>query len=255
MKQYRLYSDLAYLWPIISPPDEYAQEATCWRRVLRDKLGPGKHQVLELGVGGGHNLSHLTRDFQATAVDLSPQMLCLSAKLNPDVEHYLGDMRSIRLGKKFDAVLIHDAIAHMFSEGDLRATFVTVRTHLRPGGVILVAPEWVREVFSGPRDFRWVRKTGAVAVTIEEHLHDSDPEDTEVESIFSYTISENGTQRVEQDTHTTGLFPICTWEQLLAEAGFDVEILRLPVNRGGYGGLLFVGVLQAREVDSREAGL
>ena len=182
-------------------------------------------------------------------------MLCLSAKLNPNVEHYLGDMRSIRLGKKFDAVLIHDAISHMLNEGDLRANFVTVRTHLRPGGVILVAPEWVRETFSGPRDFRWIRKSGAVSVTIEEHLHDPDPEDTEVESIFSYTISENGTQRIEQDTHTTGLFPICTWEQLLAESGFDVEILRLPVNRGGYGGLLFVGVLQAREGGSREAGL
>ena len=200
-------------------------------------------------MGGGHNLSHLTRDFQAAAVDLSPQMLCLSAKLNPNVEHYLGDMRSIRLGKTFDAVLIHDAIAHMLNEADLRATFVTARTHLRPGGVVMVAPEWVREGFSSPRDFRWVRKTGAVAVTIEEHLHDPDPEDTEVESIFSYTISENGTQRVEHDTHTTGLFPVCTWEQLLAEAGFEVETLRLPANRGGYGGFLFVGVLPAREGD------
>ena len=255
MRQNRLYSDLAYLWPIISPPDEYAWEAAYWRRVLWDKLGPGKHDVLELGVGGGHNLSHLTRDFQAAAVDLSPQMLCLSAKLNPNVEHYLGDMRSIRLGKTFDAVLIHDAIAHMLNEGDLRATFATARTHLRPGGVILVAPEWVREGFSSPRVFRWIRKTGAVAVTIEEHLHDPDPEDTEVESIFSYTIIENGTQRVEQDTHTTGLFPICTWEQLLAEAGFEVETSRSPVNRGGYGGFLFVGVLPAREVDPREAGL
>lgn len=249
VQQYRLYSDLAYLWPIISPPDEYAREAGYWRRVLWDKLGPGKHCVLELGVGGGHNLSHLTRDFQAAAVDLSPQMLCLSVKLNPKVEHFLGDMRSIRLGKTFDAVLIHDAIAHILNESDLRATFITARIHLRLGGVIIVAPEWVKEGFRSPRVFRWDRDAGNIAVTIEEYLHDPDPSDTQVESIFSYTIKENGTQRVEQDTHTTGLFPIGTWERLLAEAGFDVGTLRLPVNKGGYGGFLFVGVLPAREGD------
>ena len=56
----RLYYELAYLWPIISPPEEYAEEAGHWHDAIRGKLGPGRHQLLELGVGGGHNLSHLT---------------------------------------------------------------------------------------------------------------------------------------------------------------------------------------------------
>ena len=55
LKQTRLYSDLAYLWPIISPPEEYREEAGYWRQALWVKLGFGKHQILELGVGGGHN--------------------------------------------------------------------------------------------------------------------------------------------------------------------------------------------------------
>ena len=131
--QNRLYDDLAYLWPVISPPEDYAAEAVYWRRALREKLGPGRHHVLELGVGGGHNLSHLTPYFQATAVDLSPRMLALSEKLNPGVEHHLGDMRTVRLGRKFDAVLVHDAISYMLNEDDLRATFATARYHLRPG--------------------------------------------------------------------------------------------------------------------------
>jgi cyclopropane fatty-acyl-phospholipid synthase-like methyltransferase len=75
IQQNRLYGDLAYLWPLISPVEEYAAEARCWRNVLRGRLGPGRHRVLELGVGGGHHLWHLTADFEATAVDLSEAMM------------------------------------------------------------------------------------------------------------------------------------------------------------------------------------
>ena len=66
---------------------------------------------------------HLTGDVQATAVDISPQMLANSQALNPDVEHHVGDMRSVRLGRRFQAVLIHDAISYMLTEEDLSATF------------------------------------------------------------------------------------------------------------------------------------
>ena len=250
LKRYRLYTDLAYLWPIISPPEEYAEEAVYWRRALRKRLGSGKHHILELGVGGGHLLSHLTlahltTDFQGTAVDISPQMLELSKKLNPGVDHYLGDMRTFRLGRTFDAVLIHDAISYMLSESDLSATFLAARDHLRPEGVLLVAPEWVRESFANNRTFKWVRKNGDLEVSIQEYLHDPDPDDTQVESIFSYEIREKGQLRREQDIHTTGLFPIATWTRLMKEVGFRVETLKIPANEGGYGEYLFLGVLPA----------
>ena len=34
----RLYSDLAHLWPIISPPEEYMVEAQEWLEVIRPRL-------------------------------------------------------------------------------------------------------------------------------------------------------------------------------------------------------------------------
>jgi SAM-dependent methyltransferase len=102
IKQGRIYSDFPHLMRLISPPEEYEEEAAHWREVLRDKLGQGRHTILELGVGGGHNLSHLTSEFDAVAVDISEVMLEECRKLNHGVELYLGDMRSIRflrLGK------------------------------------------------------------------------------------------------------------------------------------------------------------
>ena len=54
---------------------------------LLENLGPEKRDVLELGVGGGYNLSHMTSDFDVIAVDLSEQMFEHSRKLNPTVTH------------------------------------------------------------------------------------------------------------------------------------------------------------------------
>jgi SAM-dependent methyltransferase len=243
LKQNRLYNDLAYLWPVISPPEEYSLEAWHLREALRAKLGPGRHNLLELGVGGGHVLSHLASEFQATAVDISEQMLALSRQLNPEVEHHLGDMRSVRLGRTFHAVLAHDAITYMLSEDDLRAAFATARAHLEPGGVFIAVPDWFRETFEGTSVHHWIKQKDALEVTLIEYVHDPDPTDTTIESILFFLLQEHGQLQIEQDQHITGLFPLNTWLHLMSEAGFQVEEIRYPAYEGGYGGNLLVGVL------------
>ena len=240
-----LYNELAYLWPAISPPEDYAVEAEDWRRALRKYLGPGRHRLLELGVGGGHNLSHLTAEFDAVAVDVSPNMLELSRRLNPTVEHHMGDMRSFRLpGRAFDAVLVHDAICYMQTEDDLRAAFATARAHLRPGGLLLVAPDLVRDTYRPGMQLSWSTERDGVQITTEETVYDSDPSDTVVESHFTYTITERGARRVERDIHVTGLFPIATWFALMEEAGFRTDRIPLPGDGDGCGEHLFCGVLR-----------
>ena len=244
MQDILLYNELAYLWPAISPPEDYALEAFHWRSALRRSLGPGRHHILELGVGGGHNLSHLTADFDATAVDLSPKMLELSRQLNPTVEHHLGDMRTFRLpGRTFDGVLIHDAICYMLTEDDLRAAFATARAHLRPGGVLVVGPDLVKDTFRPGMKLTWTTKRGNVEVVTHETVHDPDPTDTTVESFFTYDINEDGVRRVERDIHVTGIFPIATWLALMEEAGFRTERIPIPGDGDGCGEHLFCGLL------------
>ena len=226
----RLYGDLAYLWPIVSPPEDYLEEARYWKDAITVGLGPGRQRILELGVGGGHNLSHLTAHFEAEAVDLSPRMLEHSRKLNPDVVHHLGDMRTVRLGTVFDAVLIHDAISYMLTEDDLRAAFATARAHLRPGGLLLVAPDLVKENFHDGMMLHWpIPPTShGIEVTVEERITDPDPTDTVIESVITYTITEGGTQQVETDIHSCGLFSLDTWISLMEEAGFATEVRPCP---------------------------
>jgi SAM-dependent methyltransferase len=249
LKENRLYNDLAYLWPVVgyhfslSLPEGYALEAWRLREALRAKLGPGRHSLLELGVGGGHLLSHLTSEFQATAVDISEQMLALSRKLNPEVEHQLGDMRQVRLGRTFQAVLIHDAICYMLSEDDLRAVFATARAHLEPEGVFIAAPDWFLETFKGTSVHHWINQKDTLEVTFIEYVHDPDPSDTTIEFILFFLLHEHGQLHIEQDQHITGLFPLGTWLHLMSDAGFQVEEIKYPPYEGYYGGNLLVGVL------------
>lgn len=243
MEHHRLYHDLAYLWPILSPPEEYAVEAWRLKEILQDKLGPGRHRLLELGCGGGHVLSHLSQWFDVTAVDLSPEMLALSRKLNPAVPHHQGDMRSVRLGLPFKAVLVHDAINYMLDAGDLTGVFETARAHLESGGVLLLCPDHFRETFQGPLVLHWVKERDGVQVTFIEHGDDLDPSDTRMESVFFYVINDHGVRTIEQDLHTTGLFPKREWLRLLRECGFAPEERNFPPYLGGYGGNVLVGAL------------
>jgi len=243
IKQNRLYNDLVWLWPFLSPPEDYAGEAKHWRETLRGKLGPGKHHILELGVGGGHNLSHLTIDFKATAVDISEGMLAHSKKLNPDVEHIVGDMRTVRLNRKFDAVIIHDAISYMLTEDDLLKTFQTAAAHLDKGGIFITSPDFTAETFTDPMVHYSIRKGGEINLTHIDYTFDRDPDDTEIETVMTYYIREKGDLRIEQDLHITGLFPMETWRRLFEKACFAFEVVDYPVHEDNRQGYLFVGVL------------
>src|SRR6516225_9685846 len=75
--RYRLYSDLAAWWPLISPPEEYTEEAAFAARLLGQAARPVQ-EVLELGSGGGHSASHLRPRFTMTLVDASSGMLAVS---------------------------------------------------------------------------------------------------------------------------------------------------------------------------------
>ena len=142
----RFYGELASWWPLISPTDEYAEEAAFIGSVLAS-AGRPVSEALELGSGGGHNALYLKERFSMTLVDLSADMLEVSRRLNPDCEHHLGDMRTIRLGRAFDAVLIHDAVDYMTNEDDLREALQTAFVHCRPGGVAVFVPDDIAETF------------------------------------------------------------------------------------------------------------
>ena len=125
-------------------PRRPASTPTGCRRRATARSGP----CLELGCGGGNTALHLKRRFRRLLLtDLSPEMLAVSRALNPECEHQVGDMRTLRLGRSFDAVFVHDAVCYMTTEADLRRAMETAWAHCRPGGAVLFQPDYVRENF------------------------------------------------------------------------------------------------------------
>ena len=224
----RLYGDLAWLWPLLSPPEHYEAEAAVligWieRYVQRD--GDARLSVLELGAGGGHTLVYLADRFDCTAVDLSEPMLENCKRLVPRAETVVGDMRTVRLGRQFDAVFIHDAIDYMLSEDNVRKTLATAAAHLRPGGLCVVAPTYTRENFIDGDVADDGTTTDSEELTYFTFVHDPDPADDMFEMILLYLIRDKQSRQVEvvEDRHTCGLFADSQWLQWMADAGFDVE--------------------------------
>ena len=148
---HRFYDDLARWWPLISPVEDYADEAAEYLHVVAD-AAPHATTLLELGSGGGHNAFYMKARYQLTLTDLSEPMLALSRRLNPGCEHLVGDMRSLALGRTFDVVFVHDAIDYMATERDLADAVATAVRHCSPGGVVLLVPDHLKETYAPSTD-------------------------------------------------------------------------------------------------------
>ncbi|MEM7576196.1 MAG: class I SAM-dependent methyltransferase [Planctomycetota bacterium] len=266
MESPRLYEDLAWLWPVLSPPAHYVSEAATLEAVLDERLGPGPKRVLELGAGGGHTLVHLLAigaerslayggwggEHTGVAVDLSEAMLSRCRTLIPGIDARVGDMRDVRLNETFDAVLIHDAVDYLVSEDDVRQTFTTVREHLHPGGLALIAPTYVAETFEAGDCAEDVPEPDAFAgAVLAEHgvecvSYASRLGDVLDDGTFAMTLTYRITHadgRVEtvEDRHGCGLFSEKAWLTWMQEAGLPAE--RVDQGAAGDGGAwtLFVG--------------
>jgi SAM-dependent methyltransferase len=216
----RLYDEFAGWYHLLTAPEEYDEEAAFYERVFTEALGALPRTLLELGSGGGCMASHYNQHVQATLTDLSPRMLALSRSLNPGCEHIEGDMRTLRLAREFDAVLVHDAVMYLLTEDDLRRAIATAHIHLRPGGVAVFAPDHLRETFQPHTDHGGHDGAGR-ALRYLEWTTDPDPADTTYQVDYAYLLHEDGRPtRVEYDRHIEGLFSRDTWLMLLREAGF-----------------------------------
>jgi SAM-dependent methyltransferase len=225
-----------------------ADVGRCGRRVralLRFRLradstacgGPDEH-LLDLGCGGGKNAFNLKREFDVTGLDLSPAMIAQARSLNPECTFVRGDMRTFRLDRSFDAVLVDDAISHMCRRDDLVAAFRAAAAHLKPGGVLIATPDVTAETFQQNRTVVTPATRAAtpdgLEVVFVENSYDPDPMDEQFDATILYLIRDHGRLRIETDHWTMGLFPLDAWRAVLRAAGLTVLEERYVAGADGY---------------------
>ena len=231
----RLYGDLAGWWQAISPPSEYAGEGALYVEMIRSATRRPVREVLELGSGGGNNALHMKRHFAMTLVEPSDEMRRLSLALNPECEHLSGDMRTVRLGREFDAVFVHDAVMYMASEEDLRAALETVAEHLAPGGAALVAPDVTTETFSEATEHGGGEDAGGRRARYLQWTLRPEPGATVFETHYAFLLREpDGVVISAHDVHREGLFPRATWLRLFREVGLTAELAPRAIDGSEY---------------------
>jgi len=227
----KLYTSLASWFHLLSDPKDYAGEAEFAAQTMIEESRMAVRTVLELGSGGGNNASHLKSQFQMTLVDVSEPMLDLSRTINPECEHIIGDMCTIRLDRQFDAVFVHDAVMYLTASDELRNCMDTAFAHCKPGGVALFMPDFIREtlqncVHHGGHDDH------ERGLRYMEWTYDADPTDNRYTVDFVYLLREGTAPvQVEHDCHEHGLFSRDEWMSWLNESGFSSRVLTDPYAR------------------------
>jgi SAM-dependent methyltransferase len=137
---YSRYYDLLYR------DKDYTAEALFVSQLIKTHA-PAAVSIMEIGCGtGAHAVELAELGYTVSGVDMSAGMLeAADARirdLTPDLQSKLsftlGDARSARLGKKFDAVIsLFHVMSYQTSTADLLAALQTAKAHLNPGGVFV----------------------------------------------------------------------------------------------------------------------
>lgn len=218
---------------------DYAAEAD-YVDALIQRHHPGARELLDLGCGTGrHDLLLAQKRYGVTGVDLSEEMLTAArhqlSTSNPQPSSgaascaspcfHQGDIRTVRLGRKFDAVVsLFHVMSYQTSNDDLEAAFATARSHLSPGGIFVFDCWYGPAVLTQRPEVRVKRlEDEEIRVTriAEPVLH---PNRNLVDVNYQVLVREKATGGVEElkETHRMRYLFQPEVEGFLREAGMKV---------------------------------
>ena len=159
------FHELAEFYDPLNAGKDYRSEVRFLEAIAR-RLGPrGRTSWLDVACGSGRHLEYLRRKHRVVGVDASREMLRLARRRVRGAKLVRGDMRTFRLGQRFDVVsCLFSAIGHLPTKSDVRKTFVNFALHLNPGGVAVVEPWIAPSIFRA--GFLQVRSYDSPAVTV-----------------------------------------------------------------------------------------
>lgn len=132
---WRLYDDVATAFDRdrkrLAGEESYLREALSGRE--------GVHvRVLDLGCGSGEPIARtfIESDCHVTGVDAAPAMLAICRARFPSATWIEHDMRTLSLGRRFDAIVAWDSFFHLGPD-EQRGMFPIFREHVAPQGMLL----------------------------------------------------------------------------------------------------------------------
>lgn len=240
------YNELAWTEDFLADPADYEDEVNEYINLIKGTAKESVNTLLHLGCGaGGHDI-YFKNHFKVTGVDTSTGMLNKAKVTNPGIEYIEGDMRTIRLNRQFDCVVIPDSIDYMVSLDDLKQAVKTSAIHLKPGGILLIVGK-TQETFQN-NNFAYTGEKEDIHVTLLENnfINPYVPDTYEITMV--YLIRQKGKLTKYIEESVAGLFPQATWDDVLRNAGFIMEKRKLDgiydnylLEDGEYPLTIFIG--------------
>jgi len=127
------------LYERVYPEPDEATPRLCLRLFERF-LGRLPSSILDLGCGTGRDLAALARHApDCVGVDAEPAMVRYARATRPEVRFEVGDMRSVRLGRTFDAVLcLGSALMYAHTNEDVELSLSTFACHCHDGSLLVL---------------------------------------------------------------------------------------------------------------------
>ncbi len=153
----KLYSELAQVYhEMYQSVFDYKKEFKFYNNVLRKY---NCKNVLEIGCGSG-NLAglFLKSGYSYTGLDLFDEMLNIARKAEPKAMFIQGDMRNLKMKKKYDAIIVTGrSFTYMTKNQDVMKALRSMNNVLAKNG-ILIFDNFNAEVIFGRFKKRFVQK-------------------------------------------------------------------------------------------------
>lgn len=223
---YAKYYDLLY------KDKDYAAEADYIHSLLQRFDLPPNASILELGSGTGIHAKLLARmGYKVHGVERSKGMYEVASMLQKRAEaeeslggptFALGDARSYRSNKYFDAVIsLFHVISYQTSNCDLEAVFKTAKQHLRAGGIFIFDCWYGPAVLSQRPEIRVkeLQSGGMELLRIATPI--MHPNENRVDVNYHIIIKETASGTVEElrETHSMRYLFCPELEKMLADVG------------------------------------
>jgi ubiquinone/menaquinone biosynthesis C-methylase UbiE len=235
MTEQMLYKDLAKYYDYIYSNKDYAGETTSIKKlIVQFKMNSG-NTLLDVACGTGHHIEHLQDEYTCTGVDVNDEML-EQARINvPGIQFLRANMITMNLGQTFDVITcLFSSIGYVKTLTNLKKTLSNFYRHLNEGGVAIIEPWFISEVYSVGSPHMETYSDADLKIA---RLNVSQRKDDVSVLKMHYLIAErDGEVKHYIDRHELGLFEIKDTLEIIRSVGFQAEYLRdgLLKERGLY---------------------